>query len=537
MIRAMRAVSLTTAALLLAVSAAFALTATAQIEPARVRTGEAATLSVTIDGGDAPEPVSVPEVEGLAIAFTGTRRSFQFVNGKSHSETALTFSVVPQRSGSFTIPPVTLKRGAGTIRSNAVMLLAYEGSGRSAHGAGPVAGLVRASKTKVLAGEPILLRLYIVHSGIDVNRAPALDAMPAAKGFLLKQVDEALPEESVHSDSGDYIRTHIATFAAVPLESGRFAIGGGSVSVSVAESAPDSFFPFMVPTTRRVNFDTVPVVVNLLPAEGRPADFRGDVGAFSLKAEFPAGKSAAFMERRLTLKIAGRGNLLSLRRPEFAKVDGLTIIGSDGAAQISAAEGSLEGEREFIYTIIPQRPGSFLLPGLRLSYFNPASGRYETARTTDQVFEASPGARTHKESGPDDANRPPGLEFDPLPVLSIMLLAAAGAAAAVWWRRRGSIVRRQEDPPAEAPAPARSKDRRAELANAARRRDADLFLKTAGLVLDEARDAVWYKRADDSLRERVNDLKQRVDLHRYAGRALSDGEMDELYRRFREVFR
>jgi hypothetical protein len=56
-------------------------------------------------------------------------------------------------------------------------------------------------------------------------------------------------------------------------------------------------------------------------------------------------------------------------------------------------------------------------------------------------------------------------------------------------------------------------------------------------MLDETCTATWYGAAEDSVRQSVDDLKRRVYQHRYAGRALADREMDELYRRFREIFR
>lgn len=538
--RMYRTLLLMVSMLLLAASSAPGLTAVADIEPARAPVGEAATLSIRIDGTGAPEPVSVPEVEGLSIAYNGTRRSFQSINGRSRSETALSFSVVPHRSGSFTIPPITLRRGEETIRSNPVTFLAYAGGARTMRGAGPVGGLVRVSKGSVVAGEPILLRFYLVHPGIDLARSPVFDKMPAMKGFLLKQVDEALPEESVRAAGGDYVRSHVATFAAVPLEGGRFAVGGGTMSVTVAEADPGSFFPFAVPTTRRVDFDTVTVTVNPLPVAGKPAGFRGDVGTFSIRAEFPGGAAETFRERRLTIRIAGRGNLISLARPEFVKVDGLSIIGSDGPVRISTLNGSIEGEREFIYTVIPERPGRFVLPGPGLSYYNPASGRYETARTPDIVFEAAPGVKEGKGERFDDAEQRTRLEFDPLAALGIILLAAVGIAAAVWWRRRESVVAEKESQLSDervAPAPVRVKDRRADLANAARRRDGDLFLKTAELMFQEARGAAWYEGAEESLKMRLDDLRRRIGQYRYAGRPLSDGEMEDLYRRLRELFR
>ncbi len=541
LIGVMKAIVLTMITLLIAVQAAFGLTAETGIEPARVRVGEAATLSIKIDGADAPEPVSVPEVEGLSIAFTGTRRSFQFINGKGRSETALTFRVVPDRSGSFTVPPITLKRGGETIRSNAVTFLAHAEGTPSPRGTGPVGGLVRASTRNVVAGEPILLRFYLVHPGVEFARAPVFDKIPAVRGFILKQIDETQPDGSMRTERGEFIKSHIATFAAVPLESGSFSIGGGSVSVTVAESDFGSFFPFLVPSTRRIDFDTIPVTVNPLPAAGKPAGFRGDVGVFTVKMEFPDRSFPVFTEFRLKVKVAGRGNLLSLSRPEFAKVEALSIIGSDGEVRLTVANGFIEGEREFIYTAIPQRPGPFVLPGLSLGYFNPISGRYEVARTADHAFEAAPGAAMRKGPGNDGTGvTSQGLEFDPLAVLGIILLAAGGVAAAMWWRRRVFSVSPKSGPRMEssaAPVPARPKDRRAELANAARRRDPGLFLKTAALMLDETCTATWYGAAEDSVRQSVDDLKRRVYQHRYAGRALADREMDELYRRFREIFR
>lgn len=518
-------------------SSVFGLSVNAKIEPARVRVGEAATLSIRIDDGDTPEPVSVPEVDGLSIEFSGTRRSFQFINGRGRSETALTYRVVPRRAGSFTIPPLTLRRGSETITTGPVRLLAYAGSARSPRPGGMVGGQVLVSKNAVVTGEPVLLRYYLVHTGSEFTRAPVFEAMPAIKGFLLRQIEERLPDEIVKAGGGELVRSHLATFAAVPLEAGRFLLGGGSVHVTVAESDPGSFFPFVVPATRRVDFDTVPVSVAPLPAAGRPSGFKGDVGEFALRVVAAEGDPAAFTGHRITVKVAGKGNLVSMSGPELAGVPGLSVMGGEGKLRLEAMNGTIGGEREFVYTVVPERAGSFVLPGPAISFYSPASGRYETARAADIRLEVAPGgkARRGTAAGDDDpGTRAP--EFDPLLVLGIVLMVAGGVGALVLWRRKerafgdAAPVAAGEPP---VPAPARAGDPRVDLANAARRRDAAGFLKIAERMITEE-----MKSAEGGMPTRdVEQLRREIGEYRYAGRVISDAEMEGLYRRLKELRR
>lgn len=518
-------------------TSAFGLSANAEIEPARVRVGEAATLSIRIDGGEAPEPVSVPEVEGLSIDFSGTRRSFQFINGRGRSETALTYRVVPQRAGSFTIPPISLRRGSETITTGPVRFQAYAGSARSPRRGGMVGGQVHASKNAVVSGEPVLLRYYLVHTGVEFTRAPVFEVMPAVKGFLLRQIDESLPDETVKAGGGELVRSHLATFAAVPLETGRFLLGGGSVNVTVAESDPASFFPFLVPTTRRVDFDTVPVSVAPLPAAGRPPGFKGDVGEFTLKAEAAEGNVAVFTEYRITIKVAGKGNLVSISGPLFPDVSGLAVMGGEGKLRLEVVDGAVGGEREFVYTVVPERAGSFVLPGPAISFYSPASARYETARADDIRLEVAPGGNARKGTAAGDGG--PGTqapEFDPLFVLLIVLMGAGGVGALVWWRRKerafGKAAPVAVGEPS-GPAPVRARDLFVDLANAARRRDAAGFLKIAERIIsDEAKNAEDGKPARE-----VEELRRKIGEYRYAGRTISDTEMDGLCRRLKELRR
>ncbi len=514
---------------------AFGLSASVDIEPARVRVGEPATLSIRIDGGGAPEGVSIPEIDGLSMEFSGTRRSFQFINGRISSETALTYRLVPLRAGSFTIPPLSLRRGSETASTKPLGFTAYEGSPRSARSGGMLGGLVLVSRRNIVTGEPVLLRYYLVHGGIEFTRAPVFEEMPAAKGFLIKQIDEMLPDEAVRAGGGEFTRTHLATFAAIPLEAGHFALGGGSISITVSEPDPGSFFPFVMPASRRVSFDTAPVSVAPLPASGRPEGFRGDVGDFTIKAEMAEGDNPAFSERRITVTVAGSGNLLSMSPVGLQAVSGLTIIGGGDELRLSAVDGTTGGERRFMYTVIPERAGAFVLPGPRLSFYNPASGRYELARGSDIHFEAAFGGRSRKKTpGGQTETGQPALEFDPLPLLGIALVAAGGVAGLLWWRRReagGGAAPVASDTP-DGPVRTRPADLRTDLASAVRRRDAEGFLKIADRMLKEAKRAGREEAAPG-----LEELGREIGQYRYAGRPLSDAEMDDLYRRIREIGR
>ena len=287
------------------------------IEPSRVMVGRAATLQIKISGASGAEVERIPEVSGLSIAYHGSGRSFHWVNGKTWSGLTLSFSVEALRGGKFTVPPIRFKAGGASHQSKAVTLIAVQGAGGGRVSSGQrgadrrVMKMTDLSKRKVYAGEPLIARYYLLHSGINFTEPSMLRELPETKWFVQRFIEERVDDEIERREGAELVKTHLATFLLVPSMNGKHTIRGGEVVVSYADD--DSFFGF--PRRAQVNLDSVEVEVLSLPESGKPAGFDGNVGDFTMEVEYDKKPVKVYDETRVRVIIRGEGNFVSLSLP------------------------------------------------------------------------------------------------------------------------------------------------------------------------------------------------------------------------------
>ncbi|MFN8549632.1 MAG: BatD family protein [Candidatus Eisenbacteria bacterium] len=170
----MQAVRLVLVLLLFGARVALAeVTLRAEIEPSAVEVGEAAGLTVTVEGASRinARPI-VPAVPGLDIQSRGQSSNLSIVNGRMSQSISFQYAVFATKAGSYTIGPIELKDGNHVYRADAVSFSVVR-AGAPAPGGGPpqapaddessfaagalfVRGVV--DKDRVVLGEQVTLR-------------------------------------------------------------------------------------------------------------------------------------------------------------------------------------------------------------------------------------------------------------------------------------------------------------------------------------------------------------------------------------------
>src|SRR5262249_2549279 len=108
--------------LALFVLVARATTVTAVIDPPEISMGDSAQLTVTISGAEGSP--AVQRVDGLEIRQVGTQTQFQIINGATSVSCSVTYTITPQREGTFTIPAIR----AGATESKPITLHVVKGN-------------------------------------------------------------------------------------------------------------------------------------------------------------------------------------------------------------------------------------------------------------------------------------------------------------------------------------------------------------------------------------------------------------------------
>jgi hypothetical protein len=203
--------------------------------------GEATKLTIEISNGSAEVPKTI-EVDGLQILHMGTSTQHRIINLQMSSSVTHTYSILPMREGTFTIPALPLKVGNKTLRTNE-LTLTVSGSAappqrrRQIHPQspdpqpdGPSQELVEAEliipSDKVYVGQavPVELRVYIdARVRAEAEGAPSLQG----DGFTVRSFQQPHVAESRRGNR----QYTVVTFrtALTPVKAGKLSIGPGEL--------------------------------------------------------------------------------------------------------------------------------------------------------------------------------------------------------------------------------------------------------------------------------------------------------------------
>lgn len=287
------------------------------------------------------------------------------------------------------------------------------------------------------------LQLFHRHLDVPVQVEVAWPAEPAA--LPLDDTDPA-PSQGLSLALGDAVlmATRTAdevrdgrTFTVVtvvrrflPARAGDLALalapreGAARLRFAYTTRFEDDFVQGRVGVDRHeVTVESRPLTLRILPLPeaGRPADFSGAVGQFTVRAETSAQRVDAGASFPLTLHIEGVGNLHAFAPPPL-RLQGFHALGS--------IDTKIRGRRTITYDVSPLQASTAGVPGITFTFFDPAPpASYRTVTTTPLplVVNATAGGPTPKDLSP---RLTPGVD-DVFAVRSVRrgLSAATGASS------------------------------------------------------------------------------------------------------------
>lgn len=149
--------------------------------------------------------------------------------------------------------------------------------------------------------------------------------------------------------------------------------------VSVPSNQRDFFGrPMMEQVARRVTAGTKTLNIKELPQEGKPADFSGAVGEFSMNVTTSKSELNANESLQAKIEISGSGNFKLFELPKLNFPSTLEVYSPEQKEDVTTSLSGMKGRIETLYTIVPQYKGKYPINGISFSYFNPKTEKYET---------------------------------------------------------------------------------------------------------------------------------------------------------------
>ncbi len=414
----------------------------AELNLKRFPVDQAALLTVTVRGSNSGQPEE-PQGDGLQFIYQGQNSQMQWINGKSSSSVSFVFMVQADQPGEHTIEPVTVHVDGKKYKTKAIKCTILPIAAPAVPQTGKSGGTAvnpPTSSTRLRSGEAdkigfmrIIPKKETIYSGellpftikalfrqgirATIKSAPRL---PGGNFVLDSLDDKPVQSQEIINGVPYTLLTWQGTLSSVkqgvfPMEvelDVSLLVRAQRQRPSAMLGSPlfnDPFFDDFFSGFSRKEVTLVSPRQNLkvqdLPESGKPDDFSGAVGTFSLAVNAQPTTVRIGDPITLKMKIQGTGNFDRVHAPVFPENSNWKTY--PPSSQTADADSG-KGKKEFEQAIIPVNPQIKAIPPLHFSYFDPQARSYVTL-SSDPVpitLQGNPNMTTQQQQQPVTTGTP-----------------------------------------------------------------------------------------------------------------------------------
>lgn len=350
--------------------------------------------------------ISKSEGQQTQISLGGGGSRFR----KQHIYTLL---MQPKKAGVFILPPSVLKVGTKIYKTESLRVEVEEGkqaksarqrrnlwgmpdlfdsqmdeffggTRRSRNRMEPASVRLVATleKPEVYVGEQVNLTLSIV-SSVDLSSVDSF-RMPKLDGFWSEDIDSPktlVPQE----EESEGVRRQVYVVRRLAL----FPTRSGEITIAPVDAEISAGLGFQ---SQRIHRLSEPLTLRVKPLpQGAPPDFSSqNVGSFRVRLEIKEKTVTLGNPFSAKLRVEGTGNLKNLRLPELELPTSLRAFDPTQIDDFRWEQARFTGSRTREYLLVPQARGEVEIPSVEFHFFNPETGRYESAFTQSTVLNVLP---------------------------------------------------------------------------------------------------------------------------------------------------
>ena len=378
-----------------------------------VGVGEQFEVDFTMNGGGTH--FSQPDFHDFEVlSGPSMESSFTSVNGVSTMSIGYGFILAAKKEGTFTIDEAAVVMNGHTLTTSPIKITvkghAAAQQVQQSQAAAPddnnskvdtkdLAKLifVRAvtDKTRAYVGEQIKVyyKLYIRSVGL-LGGQP--DKAPDLNGFWNQDVQSKGPNtwKSEVYKGARYNVTTIKQSMLFPQHAGDLSIDPLTMTLVARIPFKDQFDnPFGNFKDVKYQVKSQPVIIHALalPTAGKPIDFTGAVGNYTVYSDVDKKELKSNETLNYTIDVSGTGNLSLINSPKITTPVDVEKYDPKTNDHIVVDSNGVSGSRQFSYLLIPRHQGSFTLNPVEFTYFNPSTQKYVTVPTKPFTIKVNKG--------------------------------------------------------------------------------------------------------------------------------------------------
>ncbi|MDY6967454.1 MAG: BatD family protein [Spirochaetota bacterium] len=354
-------------------------------------------MIVNISGTRSSDNPVIQGIEKFSLSKGGTSSKMQIINGSYSSSIEYTFYLQPMSAGTFHIGPARIKIDGKVYKSNKVKLIVAKSPTASGGSRPSIFLTAKLSSYRAYVEEQVVctLRLYHQPRISDISLT-----LPEVKDITIKRFGDH--KEYQTNINNEKYRVIEVKYSLVPSKAGKYTIEPASMNMTVYKSARrsskrlndlffrDPAFPFSQGRTMRIACDSLKFEALSLPTKGKPLDFGGLVGKYSISSTLQPSRIKAGESVTLTVILSGWGNVNRMPDLKMPDIYNVKLYKDQPALRIEPGEKGFEGEKTMKWAIVPEEEGEYQIPSLSISYFDTNERTYQRIKTTPHLLAVSP---------------------------------------------------------------------------------------------------------------------------------------------------
>lgn len=307
-------------------------------------------------------------------------------NGRISSRNVilLTYTFLATETGSASISGLVVSLGGRKLtapnRTIRILPGGNDDATATASSEGQFSFSAQVSSRTVYEQEPLIVT-YQLRGSKAYEPSPGGTAIPTHSDFVSHDaIADRTPLVYERIRGVDYM---IATLGAQVLfaqKSGELTLQPASTILKyIDEDRQDGFLREI--RQKKLSTQAIQIKVKPLPTEGKPENFSGAVGQFSISQELSEKQWKTNEAVLLRITIRGTGNLRIAKSPAIVLPPSVELYDPIENTEYDYRDGKFHAIRTIEYSLIPRQTGRLHIDPMSFVYFDPAEGRYRTIQT------------------------------------------------------------------------------------------------------------------------------------------------------------
>lgn len=342
--------------------------------------GVSCNLVVSLVNAQDAQIISIDGLEDFSVLSQSQSTSTSIVNNVATYQVDMYYTIMPEVTGQFTLK-ANINYDGRDYETNSLQVTVTESSDDGNKSVPDLFVETVISHEEAYLGEKIVVT-YKLYSRGSVDGFGFTD-YTAIDGVIAKDTPtDRLKSESVYIDGDRYTMYEVKQLIIDPMKSGAYTIPSFNLQVNVlTDSSIGGILGGLLQsaTPEYLQTEEKELLVKPLPSEGKPENFSGIVGDLTLNSDNSRDEVNYGDSLALQINLSGNCNLDGVKNIIGSGVPEFTVYETQKNTVESVENNQYYTQKTFETILIPERTGVLDVPPVSLSYFNPVTGKYETA--------------------------------------------------------------------------------------------------------------------------------------------------------------